>query len=69
MYCICIAFIAMYLLFLPPYCPVDPATTAADVAVFDCVVDDRTPTIELPSKQCPIPSPSYHQSIYIYLLY
>ena len=49
-------------------CPVVP-TTAADVAVFDYVIDDRTPTVELPGKQCPFTSPSYRLPVYIYLLH
>ena len=63
------AMIVLYLLCLSPLSPVDPATTAADVAVFNYVVDDRTPTVELPGKQCPFTSPSYHLSVYIYLLH
>src|SRR3954466_4270201 len=62
MYCICIVIIAVYLLFFPlPYCPVVP-TNYVDAPVIDYVVDDRTPTIELPGKQCPLPSPRYRLS-------
>ena len=69
MSCICIAIITVYLLFLPPsYCPVDPAT-AVDASVIDYVVDDRTPTVELPGKQCPFTSPIYRLFVYIYLLH
>ena len=48
------AMIALYLLFLPPYSPIDPVA-AADytAAAYDYVVDDSTPTVELPGKQCP----------------
>ena len=45
---------ALYLLFLPPLLlsPVDPAATADYTAAeYDYVVDDRTPTVELPGKQ------------------
>ena len=35
--------IAVYLLFLPPYSPVDPDIVADDVAEYDYYVDDRTP--------------------------
>src|SRR3954465_5161251 len=42
----------------PPYSPVDPATTADyTAAAYDYVVDDSTPTVELPGKQCPFTSP------------
>ena len=45
---------ALYLLFLPPFLPVDPDTAADDTTVeYDYYVDDRTPTVELPSKQSP----------------
>src|SRR3954465_10436123 len=54
---ICIAIIIVYLLFIPPYSPVDPDTTTAEVVVFDYVFDDRTPTVELPGKQSHFPSP------------
>ena len=46
------ALIALYLLFLPPLSPVDPATIADYTAAgYDYFVDDRTPTVELPGKQ------------------
>ena len=48
---------AVYLLFLPPYSPVDPDTAVDDVAGYDYFVDDRTPTAELPGKQSPSPLP------------
>ena len=54
-----------YLLFLPPYSPIDPATTADDAAGHDYFVDDQSLATELPGKQCPIPSPRYHLSIYM----
>ena len=37
---ICVAIIAVYLLFLPPSSSVDSDTTAADVAEYDYYVDD-----------------------------
>ena len=53
----------------PPYSPVDPAVTADYAAAgYDYVVDDRTPTVELPGKQ-PFPSPTYRLLFYIYLLH
>jgi len=63
--------LAVYLLcFLPPLSPVDPAATADYTTVeYDYYVDDRTPTVELPGKQCPITSPSYHLSVFNYLLH
>ena len=61
--------LAVYLLFLPPYSPVDPAATADYTAAgYDYVDDDRTPTVELPGKQ-PFPSPTYRLLICIYLLH
>src|SRR3954467_9897497 len=47
------AMIALYLLCLfPPYSPVDPvAALDYTAAEYDYVVDDRTPTVELPGKQ------------------
>src|SRR3954469_2786700 len=60
-----IAMIAVYLLFLPPLSPVAPAATADyTAAVYDYVVDDSTPTVELPGKQCPFPSPIYRLSVF-----
>ena len=48
----------MYLLFLPPYSPVDPAATADYTATeYDYSTDDRTPTVELPGKQSHSPLP------------
>src|SRR4051812_35749556 len=64
----CIAcMIALYLLFLPPLLsPVDPAATADYTATeYDYVVDDRTPTVELPGKQSHFPSPTYRLLFYI----
>src|SRR4051812_11834325 len=38
----------------PPKSPIDPAATSDYIAaVYDYVDDDRTPTAELPGKQCP----------------
>ena len=49
----------------PLYFPVDPVA-AADYtfAEYDYVVDDSTPTVELPGKQCPFTSPTYHLFVY-----
>ena len=58
MSCICIAIVIVYLLFLP-LLPVDPMTAGEDTVEYDYYVDDQTPTIELPGKQCPFPSPTY----------
>src|SRR3954464_13878327 len=63
----CIAcMIALYLLFLPLLLsPVDPAATADYTAAeYDYVVDDRTPTVELPGKQSHFPSPTYALPFY-----
>src|SRR4051812_1473207 len=68
----CIAcMIALYLLFPPPLLSsVDPAATADYTAAeYDYVVDDRTPTVELPGKQSHFPSPTYRLLFYIYLLH
>ena len=68
MSCICITIIDVYLLFLPPLSsPVDPATTAADVAVYDYYVDDQRLATELSGKQCPFASPRYRLSFCIIL--
>jgi len=62
----------VYLLFLPPplFLPIDVAT-AADASPFVRLLRRRpcTPTVELPGKQCPITSPTYRLSVYIYLLH
>ena len=60
----------VFTVFIPPYSPLDPAA-AVDytTAEYDYVVDDRTPTVELPGKQCPFTSPPYRLSVYIYLLH
>ena len=67
MSCICIAIIAMYLLFLPPpsYCLVDPAT-AVDAPVIDYVVDDTTPCYRATRQAVPLPL-SQISPIYLYL--
>src|SRR3954462_12245237 len=62
---LCCVFIVSSPLF---YCPVVP-TNDADAPVNDYVVDDRTPTIELPGKQSHFPSPTYRLLVYIYLLH
>jgi len=59
--------IAVYLLCLsPPYSPVDPvAAVDYTTAEYDYVVDAQPLAVELPGKQCPIPSPRYRLSICI----
>src|SRR3954469_23542085 len=57
----CLVFVLLLLLciycFSPlSYCPVVP-TTDADTPVIDYVIDDRTPTVELPGKQSHSPLP------------
>ena len=66
-----IVILAVYLLCSsPPLSPVDPAAAADYTTVeYDYVPDDRTPTVELPGKQCPFTSPSYRLPVYIYLLH
>src|ERR1043165_9442244 len=61
-----VCMIALYLLFPPPLLSsVDPAATADyTAATYDYVVDDSTPTVELPGKKCPFTSPSYRLSVY-----
>ena len=56
MHLCCILF-ACYLLFLPPFLPVDPATATDDTVEYDDYVDDQTTTAELPGKQSPSPLP------------
>ena len=51
----------------PPSSPVDPASAAGEVLEYDYYVDDPTPTVELPGKQNPFPSPRYRLSVYIIL--
>ena len=64
------AMIVVYLLFLPPYSLVDPAATADyTVAVYDYVVDDSTPAVELPGKQCPFTSLIYRLPFCTFLLH
>ena len=66
-----VCMIALYSLFLlPPFSPVDLAATADYTTTgYDYVVDDSTPTVELPGKQCHFTSPSYRLLVYIYLLH
>ena len=60
----------VFTVFIPPYSPVAPVAAADYTAAgYDYVVDDRTPTVELPGKQCPFTSPSYRLSVYVYLLH
>ena len=47
----------MYLLFLPPYSPVDPETAADDSVEYDDYIDDQSLATELPGKQSPSPLP------------
>ena len=59
----------MYLLFLPPpSLPIDPET-ADDTAEYDYVVDDQTPSAELPGKQNPVNHPdiAYSSSLLLAL--
>src|SRR3954468_24981492 len=54
--------------FLPPpfLSPIDLAATADYTAAeYDYVVDDSTPTVELPGKQSHFPSPTYRLLFYI----
>jgi hypothetical protein len=54
MSCILVAFVAVYLLFLPPpSLPLDPKTDD-DATEYDYVIDDQTPSAELPRKQNPL---------------
>ena len=55
MYFICVTIIAMYLLFLPPYSPIDSETSADDTVEYDDYVDDQSLATELPGKQSPSP--------------
>src|SRR3954466_15301908 len=49
----------------PPLSPVDPIVVADyTAAAYDYVIDDSTPTVELPSKQCPFPSPTYRLFVF-----
>src|SRR3954462_2632641 len=55
---LCCILFALYLLFLPPSSPVDPAAAADYTAAeYDYVVDDRTATVERPGKKSHFPSP------------
>src|SRR3954469_26062373 len=52
----------------PPLSPVDPAATADyTAAAYDYVVDDSTPTVELPGKQSHSPLLSHISPTYLYL--
>ena len=48
---------ALYLLFLPPYSPVDPKTAVDDTVECDDYVHDQPLATELPGKQSPSPLP------------
>ena len=66
---LCIAIITVYLLFLPPYSPIDVAT-AVDAPLMDYVADDSfSLSDEIPGKQCPFPSPRYRLSFRINFLH
>ena len=55
---ICVAIIAVYLLFLPPPSSlVDSDTAADDTTEYDYYVDDQPLAIELPGKQSHSPLP------------
>ena len=71
MSCICLYLLAVYLLCsFPPLSLVDPAAVVDyTTAEYDYVVDAQPLATELPGKQCPFTSPSYHLSVYIYLLH
>ena len=62
---VCLCLLCIYCFSPPSYCSVDPATTAADVAVFDYFVDDCTTTVPLPlsfqasSAPSPLPHIAY----------
>ena len=57
-------------MFVPLYLSVDPeAAVDYTAAGYDYVIDDRTPTVELPGKQRHFPSPTYRLLVYIYLLH
>ena len=61
MSCIPVALFAVYLLFFPsPSLLIDPET-ADNTAEYDYVVDDQTPSAELPGKQTPLD----HQILHI----
>src|SRR3954471_16643089 len=64
----CIACTIVCIYFFSPLLlsPVDPAAIADYTATeYDYVVDDRTPTVELPGKQSHFPSPTYRLLFYI----
>ena len=64
---ICVAIIAMYLLFLPPSSSVDPDTAADDTTEYDYYVDDQPLVVELPGKQSPSPLPDITYLFHIIL--
>ena len=67
MSCISVAFVAVYLLFLPPpSLSIDLETTDGN-AEYDYVVDDQTPSTELPSKQKPLDHPDIAYSFSLLL--
>ena len=62
---ICIALLPCIYCFSPLFLPIDVATAVGASPLFDYYVNDRTPTVELPGKQCPFTSPRYRLSIYV----
>ena len=59
--------IAVYLFFLPPPSPPIDLETADDTAEYDYVVDDQTPSAELPGKQNPLDHPDIAYSFSLLL--
>ena len=51
-FCVCIVCIVFTI--SPPYSPVDPATTASDIAVYDYFVDDPTPYYRASRQAVPL---------------
>ena len=59
--------VAVYLLFLPPPSLSIAPETADDAAEYDYVVDDQTPSAELPGKQNPLDHPDITYSFSLML--
>src|SRR3954467_3641957 len=50
--CICLLCLFVFTVFVPLYLSIDPEAAVDYIAAgYDYVVDDRTPTVELPGKQ------------------
>ena len=65
--CIVIAFVAVYLLFLPPpSLPIDPETADA-AAEYDYAPEDQPLSAELPGKQNPLDHPDIAHSFSLML--